>query len=103
MQMYALEACELRGFPGQWMLQTLLPRHSLAGPVDLRDLLVLVMLVDVGEGVLITEHLLLEFVNFEDILVRATVSVLMERLGPGELGTTHYSAGIIAVFTGGLW
>ena len=54
MQMYALEACELRGSPGQWMLQTLLPQHSLAGPVDLRDLLVLVMLVGVGKDVLVT-------------------------------------------------
>ena len=85
------------------MLQTLLPQHSLAGPVDLRDLLVLVMLVDVGKDAIVTEHLLLKFVNFKDILVHATVSVLVELMCPGELGTQHYSAGISAVITGGLW
>ena len=53
----------------------------------------------IGEDVLVTEYVLLTFVNLEDILVRVTVSVLVELMGLGERGIRHDSAGIMAFIT----
>ena len=44
---------ELVDLEGQWVIQTLLPEHWLAGPVDLINFLALLTLVEVGEDVLV--------------------------------------------------